>query len=321
MSEHGPRLSPAAVASLLLGLASLLLLAFAGVPALVLGLRGVRAINASDGRLVGMRLAIAGMALGALTTVVTVLGIGAIVLVHWNDRSERVGCINHLRLIGQGVLAYKMAHRGAYPRAVVPNPDLPPEKRLSWLAAILPYLHEGTPAGKRFEQLGAELDRERAWDSAANALVVRLPLAVFQCPASPSFDTHRPPGRTDYVGLAGIDPDAVTLPLGNPRAGVFGYTRVAHDADFKAGTSFTMLAAETRQAGGPWAAGGPPTVRGLDPDTDDYIGPGRPFGGLHRGGLYVLWADGSVRWVAETVPPADLRAQATLAGKGEEASP
>jgi prepilin-type processing-associated H-X9-DG protein len=257
------------------------------------------------------------MALGALTTAVTVLGVAAAALIQLRDRSDRVGCANHLRMIGQGVQGYKDAQQGVYPPAVLPNPKVPPEERLSWLAAILPYMDEGTPAGKRLVKLGADLDRGQAWDAPANAAVASTPLAVFQCPGSPDYQPHRPPGRTDYVGLAGVDPDAVTLPRESKRAGAFGYGRTVRDADFQAGTTFTMLAVETAQAGGPWAAGGPATVRGLDPEEEHYVGDGRPFGGLHRGGAYVLWADGSARWVGGAVPPGDFRAQATLAGKPE----
>ena len=33
------------------------------------------------------------------------------------------------------------------------------------------------------------------------------------------------------------------------------------------------------------------------------VGPEAPFGGLHRGGANVLWADGSVRWQSDNIRP------------------
>jgi prepilin-type processing-associated H-X9-DG protein len=82
--------------------------------------------------------------------------------------------------------------------------------------------------------------------------------------------------------------------------------------DVVRGTSYTMMATETEQDNGPWAEGGTATVRGLDPECADYAGKGRPFGGLHRDLLNVLWVDGSVRPVPDTIAPTVFRAQATL---------
>jgi prepilin-type processing-associated H-X9-DG protein len=123
------------------------------------------------------------------------------------------------------------------------------------------------------------------------------------------------------VGLSGIGPGAADLPTEAPRAGIFGYDRRVRVEDLKAGRSCTMLLVETAQDNGPWLAGGPPTVRELAPHEAHYIGPGRPFGGAHAGGLNVLWADASVRWLNDRVPPDDFRALATLAGKPEGPTP
>jgi hypothetical protein len=122
---------------------------------------------------------------------------------------------------------------------------------------------------------------------------------------------------TSYVGLAGIDPDAAALPKTSPRAGFFGYERTLSRDDVQAGISFTLMAAETDRDLGPWTAGGRPTVRGLDPEETDYIGIGRPFGGLHAGGAWTLWVDGSARFVRDGVPAEEFRRPATLADRGE----
>ena len=73
-----------------------------------------------------------------------------------------------------------------------------------------------------------------------------------------------------------------------------------------------MMAAETALDNGPWAAA-ERTVRGLDPAQKPYIGPGRPFGGLHARGLNVLWADGSVRFVTADIKPEVFAIQTTIA--------
>jgi hypothetical protein len=315
MSEPtAPRTSPAALASFLLGLASLALFALTGLPALLLGLRGVRAVNASDGRLRGRSLALAGMVLGGLGTLVTVLGTLAIVVIHLRTVSDRTECVNNLRQLGLALNRHVEAH-GAFPPAAVPNRRLPPRRRLSWLAAVLPYLAEGTPAGKRYEALAGRLDLRQAWDAPANADAVRTPVPVFLCPGHPDLSRQRQAAHATYVGLAGIGPDAARLPRTDPRAGVFGYDQGVKLREVTTGISYVTMVAETAAENGPWAAGGPPTVRGLDPETEDYIGPGCPFGGLHRGGLNALRVDGSVRWVSDAVSPGEFRAQVTLSGK------
>jgi prepilin-type processing-associated H-X9-DG protein len=46
-----------------------------------------------------------------------------------------------------------------------------------------------------------------------------------------------------------------------------------------------------------------------------YIGPGRPFGGLHHGsGANVAFADGSVRFISQTIDPRVFEAVSTISG-------
>jgi prepilin-type processing-associated H-X9-DG protein len=316
MSElPAPRTSPAALVSFLLGLASLALFALTGLPALLLGLRGLREVNASDGRLRGRWLALTGLALGGLATTVTVVWALAEVALRLRATSHRTECVNNLRQLGLALNGHLDAH-GAFPPAAILNPRLPPQRRLSWLAAILPDLGEGTPAGKRYEDLAGRLDRRRAWDAPANALVVRTPIPLFLCPAHPDY-APRSSSFTTYVGIAGVGLDAANLPRTDPRAGMFGYDRGVKLREVTALISSVMMVTETAEDNGPWAAGGHPTVRGVDPATTQYIGPDRPFGGLHRGGLNVLYVDLSVRWLSDAVEPEVFRTQATIADRPE----
>jgi len=119
---------------------------------------------------------------------------------------------------------------------------------------------------------------------------------------------------TPYIGIAGLGTDAPLLPKGDPRAGVFGYDRQTTIADIKDGLGTTMLVAESGRMSGSWLAGGPATVRGLNPDEQPYLGPGRQFGGRHRGGAMIGLADGSVRFVSESIDPKVFEALSTIAG-------
>src|SRR5262245_4266942 len=104
MPEPRAPTSRAAVASLVLGAASLLLLAgcLTGLPALLLGLSALRAVNTSGGKLRGRRLASAGLVLGAAGTLLTAVGLAAILAGAATRRRDRLECVNHLRRIGVG---------------------------------------------------------------------------------------------------------------------------------------------------------------------------------------------------------------------------
>jgi prepilin-type processing-associated H-X9-DG protein len=332
-----PRLSRAAVASLVLGLATPVGWAAAGLAALVLGWQGVRAVNLSDGRLRGRRLAVAGMVLGGLGVAATALGLLVVFLVDWQVKSQRAECLNNLRQIGSAAQAYH-DDRHAFPPGTLPNAGLLPERRLSWLVALPPYLQEATPGVKKLQATDDSINRSLAWDDPANAAAATTDIYLFRCPAHPTDDPRVTPGHTHYVGIAGVGPDAAALPwvdrtafaaavgpaavAGDPAvlgaAGAFGYDRVLRRDDLTAGASRTLFTVETTHDNGPWTAGGPPTVRGVDPVGGPPIGPGRAFGGTHPGGANVLWADGSATFMRDDVTAAFF-AWSSRVHRGEEA--
>jgi hypothetical protein len=71
---------------------------------------------------------------------------------------------------------------------------------------------------------------------------------------------------------------------------------------------------ETSAAQGAWTAAGPPTVRGFDPTSSH-------FGGNHRGGCWVLFADASVRLVGPRISDAEWRKMAVLADDAPDDGP
>jgi len=302
-----------ALVSFLLGLSSLVLGLFAltGLPALVVGLRSLRTINASEGRLGGARLAKAGVFMGVVSTLLTVLGVGALVIVRWQDASRRVGCANHLRQIGVALNKYAEVH-GSFPPATRTPPELSPDKRISWMADVLPLLDEGRPSPAQYSAVYERIDLKAAWDDPANVNAVNTQVRIFRCPGHPQFHSTIVPAPTHYVGMAGVGPDAAFLKREDPRAGMFGHDRGVTRKEIEGGISFTFMVLETAQDNGPWLAGGWPTVRDLDPDADQYAGPGLPFGGLHHLSTNILWVDGSVRPLANDTPGEVFRAHATL---------
>jgi prepilin-type processing-associated H-X9-DG protein len=309
-----------AVASVVLGALVPVAWILTGLPAIYLGLTSLREINRSDGRLRGAKLAVAGMVLGALGTLAFIAGVLFVALATTHERSNRLVCSNNLMKIGQAVDLYH-DRTGFYPPGAMPNADLPPERRLSWLVSLLPY------PSLKYDAVFEKIDRKQAWDAEVNGVAVRTSIHSFYCLSNPIRAEPGAPALTHYVGLAGIGPDAATLEKDNPRAGFFGYDRkITRDDiqfgkptqdDLEVGTGQTMMVTETAWHNGPWAAGGPPTLRGIDPATRPYLGPGRPFGGLHPNGLSILYVDGSVRFAPNTMNPDIFEVEATIHRDGE----
>jgi hypothetical protein len=308
----GARFSLLALASALFGLPCII----TGPVSVFLGWVALQAINRSDGRLRGRGLAIFGLAAGGVGCVLLGLGLVAVVVNAVRARSQRAECQNNLKQIALAVNVCADHSGHKFPTAVLPLTGQPPEEHFSWQAGILPFLEERPDKTFRWQPLASKLDFDRPWDDPANLPVVQTRVARFLCPSHPPDDPAAPPGLTDYVGITGLGIDAASLPADDPRAGFFGYDRVITMANITAGASTTLLATETTLENGPWAAGGQPTVRGVDPRETRYIGPGRSFGGCHRSGprdlLTAAYVDASVRFITSEVDPHIFRNSARI---------
>jgi prepilin-type processing-associated H-X9-DG protein len=246
-----------------------------------------------------------------IAVVAVVLG-GFIGLARMADRasigrvySPRAHCQSNLRNIAFALLGYLGAQEGekAFPNGTWPNPSLPPEKRLSWYAVITPYLDH---------PILDAMDRIQPWDNQSNDPIACTRIELLVCPIAVAPQGGRLP--TPYIGIAGLGTDAPFLPKGHPRAGVFGYERGTTLAEITDGAAYTMIVVESARVRGSWLAGGPATVRGLDTAELPYIGRGQQFGGVHPSGMNAAFADGSVRFVNDTINPRVLEALSTIAG-------
>lgn len=310
------KLNGKAVASFVLGLLALVLTCFTGVPAMVLGVVALREINLSDGVQKGRKLAFAGMVLGGLGTVAVGCGLLAMIYNGIRETSNRATCQNNLRQVGFALHFY-VDRNGYFPAGTVVNEKLPPEQRLSWCTAILVFLEQdrskaNLDPNRTWYRLSEEIDRHQGWQAAANQKVVTTPIRGFVCPSwTGAFEAGKP-APTTYVGVAGLGMDGPFLPVEDPRAGVFGYDHKTKLVDVTRGISNTAMVIETDKDVGPWAAGGPSTVRPVVPKQEPYIGPRRPFGGLHPRIANVLFVDGSVRQLDDTIQPQVLEELATI---------
>lgn len=201
-----------------------------------------------------------------------------------------------------------------FPPGTFPHPTLPPEQRLSWIIATLPYIEQ--------DSVYKQFDLTRGPGDPANATPAAARLQHLVCRSSGEYRPHDRGGvwksatpLTHIVGVAGVGPDAAALPFGHPRAGAFGYDRRTGVREFADGPGNTLLIIEVSHDAGHWAFGGPGTLRSFDPAAQPYLGVERTFGGWHSRVCTAAFADGSVRSLNNDTAPEVLEALATVAGK------
>jgi prepilin-type processing-associated H-X9-DG protein len=226
-------------------------------------------------------------------------------IVQTRAAAARAQCYNNLRSLALAIANYHECY-SKFPKAAEENPDLLPERRLSWIVGIWPFVEAGPGYSK--------MDHKKGSDAEENCFAALIRWKTLDCPGyvAPPTATMNP---TCYVGITGIGADAINLPVEDRRAGFFGYERILKLADFKNHASSILMLAETSQVQGSWTAAGSPTTRGLIPDGSPYLGAGGQFGGNHRHGANVAFMDGSVRFVEQSIDPAVWEAMATLSGK------
>ncbi|HUG92080.1 MAG TPA: DUF1559 domain-containing protein, partial [Planctomycetaceae bacterium] len=220
------------------------------------------------------------------------------------EAARRTQSKNNLRQIGLGLHNYHDVH-GRFPQGTHANEKLKPDKRWSWQAEILPYLDQ--------QALHRALDFDKAWDADGNRQWATQRLPVLTNPGVGEGGGEY--GPTHYVGIAGVGKDAPTLPVTDRKAGMFGYNRATRLADIHDGTSYTLMASEASKDFGPWAAGGPSTIRAFT--AKPYINGPDGIGGPFRGGCNMLFGDGSVRFIHEGIDAGVLEALSTI--RGDEA--
>jgi hypothetical protein len=242
--------------------------------------------------------------INALVIVVIVLTGGAIAVVaisRVRGAAARIHCANNLKQMGLSICNYGDTYE-RLPQAAIPNPDLPTEKRLSWVVDVVPFVESNN--------LYSKMDKKKGWDAEENRFAALMRLAYLQCPGYP----ERPPVCTlapsHYLGICGIGTDAISLPQGHPRAGFFGYERKLTLKDIEGCAGMLMMVAETAEASGAWTAAGAPTARGVEPSGPS----GGHFGGNHRRGVSVVFADASVRFVADSIQQEVWEASARING-------
>jgi prepilin-type N-terminal cleavage/methylation domain-containing protein/prepilin-type processing-associated H-X9-DG protein len=246
------------------------------------------------------------------------------------EAAARIQCQNNLKQIGIALHAYHDDHR-IFPPHMVDNP-LPPYSannplRHSWITFLLPYLEQSN--------LAKQYNWKVSWDNPANASVIVIDLPILVCPTSGSrvaTSATFSGAAHDYGSNSGVsinqrnvqnNPwlDAATLQAFH---GPFS-KKLTHLTD---GTSTTIMVIEDagvpdlwrggkRQSTSsnlsltraPWASfSSQIALDGASADGQTQPGPcpincsneDEPYS-FHPGGVNLLFADGSVRFVQQGI--------------------
>jgi hypothetical protein len=210
------------------------------------------------------------------------------------------------RHITAGLIGHAKAE-GSFPPGAEGGAVLPPETRLSWIAAMLPYYGHA--------DWHQRLEFGYPWNGPQNAPVTRRPLPEVTNPAIGPANTEAGFPVTHYVGVAGVGTDAGRLKADDPRAGMFGYGRSTRPEEITRGTANTIAVLGVTDRCGPWASGGDATVRPLT--KAPYVNGPDGFGSGQPDGMVAGMADGSVRFISKNADPHVIEQLATIHGDGD----
>jgi len=231
------------------------------------------------------------------------------------EAARRCSCQNNISQLALAVHNYEFGTEHLPAGSINPEGPIrsePEGQHVSWLVQILPYVEQNN-AYQLFDQESGAYSR-------VNSEVRALRLRLFVCPSYPGDVTNEEGtvARTTYAGChhdreAPIDADNHGLLFLNSR---LRYT------DILDGSSQTILLGEYRadedELG--WVSGTRATLRNTDRfdennflrenrrHPEESLPPAGPlevggFGSAHPGGAQFAFADGSTRFISESVEP------------------
>jgi uncharacterized protein DUF1559 len=191
------------------------------------------------------------------------------------EAARRAQSSNNLKQIGLALHTYHEIY-GTFPPAIVTDKDGKP--LYSGRVLLLPWFE--------CQGLYGRFDKSKAWNSLENQGISDTEMMIFH--DSSSTGDKR---KTDYLFVTG-------------KGTIFEAGRATKISEITDGTSNTIMVLEAKNSGISWA----------EPRDFDFSGPTALPQGNHPRGNIVLFGDGSVRFLPNTVAPQELRAAATRAG-------
>jgi prepilin-type N-terminal cleavage/methylation domain-containing protein/prepilin-type processing-associated H-X9-DG protein len=278
-----------------------------------------------------------GMTLVELLVVIAIIGVLAALLLPAvqasRESARRAKCYNNLRQLGLAMTLHEEQER-AYPIGCIScvppargGPPLP-QRYLAWNVQVLPYLEETA--------LRKTIDVSIPSYKPANIAAAAAVIDVFLCPSTIDdprhpFDDplHQTKGLwkgaafTDYAGIYGVEGEghssadtSATQGLSEQWLGVMLYEEAVAPRAITDGLSKTACIAETvlrRQTESEWINGNNVFAQEASTPINVSSGLGNDIGSPHPGGASLVFCDGHLEFVAETVEQTVLNSMLTKA--------
>ncbi len=187
------------------------------------------------------------------------------------EAARRTQCSNNLKQIGLALHIYHDRY-GAFPPAYIPDANGKPMH--SWRVLILPFVEQ--------QALYEQYNFDEPWDGPNNSLLADVAIPVYQCPSSPAGQA-----TTSYLAISGPGT-------------VFDNEKGSRVSDITDGTSNTIMVAEVAGANINWMEPTDFDVSSMTMTVNSSRN-ASAVSSFHPGGAQVLFADGSVRFLAESL--------------------
>lgn len=201
------------------------------------------------------------------------------------EAARRTQCKNNLKQIGLAMHNYHDTFN-LFPAAYLNDEQGQP--RISWRVSILPYMDEA-PRYNRYVM-------SEAWDGPTNSMLLQPAPRAYICPSVPVTGPN-----TCYATITG-------------EKSLLGAGKCHRIMDVTDGTSNTLMVVEACRMNIPWMK-----PQDIDANTFTRIGDPNGVSSFHIGGVHVLLADGSVRFVSNNVDPGLV--QKLITRNGDEVIP
>jgi prepilin-type N-terminal cleavage/methylation domain-containing protein/prepilin-type processing-associated H-X9-DG protein len=268
-----------------------------------------------------------------LLTVIAIFGILVSLLLPAlqaaRESARRIQCQNNLRQIGIGLQAYEEGG-GLLPTGCIgcrfspPAPGQPflPQRFLSWNTQLLPHLEQ--------QALWSAYDMRLPSYQGSNHTLGQTVVNTFLCPSTGSNRPHSKSGLwhgmacSDYAGIYGVEgagrsavePEARQW-LEDEALGVLVYEEGIALKQIVDGISRTSAVSEIllrRVSETEWANGHNLFAQEANTPLNQSSGLGNEIGSPHPGGAALVYCDGHVVFLADTIAQKTLNALLTKAG-------
>jgi len=290
----------------------------------------------------GARCTRLGFTLVELLVVIAIIGaLVAITLpavLSARESARRTECQHHLRQLGAATSIH-IERQSALPigcigcKFVPPPPPSPlappappaapaPQRFISWNVQLLPFLERG----ELWDAFDLTVPSYRPANKAVGANVIE----VFLCNSTTAGSVRQTRGLwqgaafTDFSGIYGVEGDGRTNTdlsaihwLLDESLGVMLYEQSVAPREIVDGLSRTAMIAETilrRQIESEWINGHNLFAQEAETPISSTSGIGNDIGGPHKGGASLVFCDGHVEFVAESIAQRALLSLLTKAG-------